>query len=202
MQGLLGDTNSLQITAPVQPGNSGGALLDAGGNIVGVVTSKLNAAKVAEIIEDIPQNINFAVHGKTAMSFLRKAGVDVQIATTAETKKPEDIAARAQAVSVLIRCTSGAGLGPVPAAQRKPEIGRPVESSIRRRVKDDVAEGYLNLREGPGTHTRVLTQIPAGTANVQQYGGCMRPEDSVSRTPFCPVRWNGYTGWAALIGLE
>ena len=71
LSGLRDNPLHFQISAPVQPGNSGGPLLDAQGNVVGVVTSKLNAAKVAQMTGgDIPQNVNFAVKGSEALAFL------------------------------------------------------------------------------------------------------------------------------------
>ena len=36
-------------------------LLDQAGNVVGVVTAKLNAVKMAKYTGDIPQNVNFAL---------------------------------------------------------------------------------------------------------------------------------------------
>ena len=39
LAGLRDDSRYLQISAPVQPGNSGGPLLDASGHLVGIVTS-------------------------------------------------------------------------------------------------------------------------------------------------------------------
>ena len=59
--GLLDDISQLQISAPIQPGNSGGPLLDEYGNVAGVVVAKLRALAVAKATGDIPQNVNFAV---------------------------------------------------------------------------------------------------------------------------------------------
>ena len=53
MAGLGNDTRFLQIAAPVQPGNSGGPVLDKSGHIVGIVESKLNALAMALITGDI-----------------------------------------------------------------------------------------------------------------------------------------------------
>ncbi len=70
LAGLGDDTRHIQISAPVQPGNSGGPLLDHQGNLVGVVTYKLNALKTAAASGDMPQNVNFALKASVAASFL------------------------------------------------------------------------------------------------------------------------------------
>lgn len=81
MAGLLNDTSQLQISAPVQPGNSGGPLLDALGTVAGVVVAKLDALVVAKVTGDIPQNINFAIKGEVAQSFLRSHGIEPSFGT-------------------------------------------------------------------------------------------------------------------------
>ena len=78
LAGLRNDTRFLQITAPVQPGNSGGPLLDQSGQIVGIVVSKLDAVMFAKATGDIPQNINFAINGAVAKSFLDSQGVEYE----------------------------------------------------------------------------------------------------------------------------
>jgi S1-C subfamily serine protease len=45
LAGLFNDTRFLQISAPVQPGNSGGPLLDTSGTIIGVVAEKPKCAE-------------------------------------------------------------------------------------------------------------------------------------------------------------
>ena len=69
------DARYLQISAPVQPGNSGGPLLDASGHLAGIVTSKLNAENVARYIGDIPQNVNFAIKAEVVRTFLDGKGI-------------------------------------------------------------------------------------------------------------------------------
>ena len=52
LAGLGDDSRFLQISAPVQPGNSGGPLLDASGHLIGIVTGKLDAcASLGEYAE-------------------------------------------------------------------------------------------------------------------------------------------------------
>jgi len=80
LAGLADDQRQFQISAPVQPGNSGGPLLDLAGHVVGVIVSKLNAARVAQRTGDIPQNVNFAVKGNEAVDFLRDAGIAPSLA--------------------------------------------------------------------------------------------------------------------------
>ncbi len=50
----------IQIAAPVQPGNSGGPVLDGAGNVVGVVVARLDALRLAQRTGRLPQNVNFA----------------------------------------------------------------------------------------------------------------------------------------------
>ena len=69
--GIRDNPRNFQITAPVQPGNSGGPLLDQSGNVVGMVVSKLNAMKAANLTGDVPQNVNFAIKGREIVAFLK-----------------------------------------------------------------------------------------------------------------------------------
>jgi len=98
LSGLGNDSRYLQISAPVQPGNSGGPLFDRYGNVVGIIVAKLNALSVASFTGDIPQNVNFAIKASIAAAFLdvQRVAAPTEIAK-AEALSTADIAERARA---------------------------------------------------------------------------------------------------------
>ena len=104
LSGLGGDTRLVQISAPVQPGNSGGPLLDLAGNLMGVVVSKLDAVKTAKITGDIPQNVNFAINANVLRSFLDANSVDYEASRSDKAIAWTAIAEKAKGFTVLVEC--------------------------------------------------------------------------------------------------
>ena len=88
LAGLGGDSRFLQITAAVQPGNSGGPLLDREGRVVGIVTQKLNAVKMAAATGDIPQSVNFAIRSELSEIYLKRFAVPHQTVKSVGTPRP------------------------------------------------------------------------------------------------------------------
>ncbi|MBB5536493.1 S1C family serine protease [Rhizobium giardinii] len=84
LAGLGNDTRFIQISAPVQQGNSGGPLLDSYGNVIGVVTSKLDAVAALAVTGDIPQNVNFALRGASLYAFLLSYGISPVVRSSAK----------------------------------------------------------------------------------------------------------------------
>ncbi|NOS70553.1 MAG: trypsin-like peptidase domain-containing protein [Verrucomicrobia bacterium] len=70
LSGAGDDARYFQISVPVQPGNSGGALVDERGNVVGVVSAKLNASAALRSSGALPENVNYAVKSSYLLSFL------------------------------------------------------------------------------------------------------------------------------------
>ena len=59
--GLFDNPRTYQVTVALQSGNSGGPLLNMNGEVIGITTYKLNAAKVFQWTGDLPENVNYAV---------------------------------------------------------------------------------------------------------------------------------------------
>lgn len=103
--GLGDDSRFFQVSAPVQSGNSGGPLVDARGHVVGVVTAKLNAFKVALRSGDLPQNVNFALKASQVTTFLDSHGIQVaEAAAGSPILEPADLAEAARTMSAQVVC--------------------------------------------------------------------------------------------------
>jgi len=70
LSGFQDDLRLYQISIPVQPGNSGGALLDNDGNILGVIVAMLDAKTTFKITGSLPQSVNYAIKGIYAQAML------------------------------------------------------------------------------------------------------------------------------------
>jgi S1-C subfamily serine protease len=104
LAGIKNDRRFIQITAPVQPGNSGGPLFGENGTVIGVVVGKLDAIAVAQATGDIPQNVNFAVSLGTLQSFLDANNVAYEIDERQTTETPANIATHATSYTILLQC--------------------------------------------------------------------------------------------------
>ena len=114
--GLRGDTSRFQISAPIHKGNSGGPILGQDGQVIGIVTSKLDALAVQKRTGDLPQNISFGVRGEIAQTFLRTHAA--RFATGAGGRKLEntEVAAIGRSITLLVACRrDAAGAGDSPA---------------------------------------------------------------------------------------
>ena len=106
LSGIGNDPSQMQISAPVQPGNSGGPVIDKSGALVGVVVSKFNALRAASVTGDIAQNINFAIKPEVLRLFLEAENV-VVVSTDSKTRLESDILAqKARGFTAKIECKS------------------------------------------------------------------------------------------------
>jgi S1-C subfamily serine protease len=109
LRGIDDDSSTIQVSTPIQPGNSGGPLMDSSGAVIGVskaIMGTLNAAVAAG--GAVPQNVNFGVSAGTAVTFLGSSNIDAQVTSGGNKLEPEAIAEIAMKFTVQISCESPA----------------------------------------------------------------------------------------------
>ncbi|MBG6209248.1 S1-C subfamily serine protease [Labrenzia sp. EL_126] len=106
LAGIRGDVRHFHLSAPVQPGNSGGPVLDASGSIIGTVVAKLDAMATLELAGTLPENINFAVRGNMMAALMASVNVEPTYSSSeaGTIKNAADIASEAENFTVQITC--------------------------------------------------------------------------------------------------
>ena len=94
LTGFRGDDQALQTSAAVQPGNSGGPLLDEGGVVIGVVNARIEDA----------ENVGFAIRAEELIRLLRRQGIEYRGAGAMTPERTETIATRAAQFTFPILC--------------------------------------------------------------------------------------------------
>jgi S1-C subfamily serine protease len=107
LTGLRDDSRDVQITAAVQPGNSGGPVVDGSGLLLGVVQSKLDVIRAASVTGDIAQNVNFAIRGSLAVSFLGANGIEPAFERRRPPVAADEISGHVQKSTVQVLCYGG-----------------------------------------------------------------------------------------------
>jgi hypothetical protein len=123
LAGLRDDRTRFQISAPVQPGNSGGPVLDRAGNVVGMVVSKLNVLRVARMTGDIPQNVNFAIPVSIITSILDANSVKYQVGTPDENRSVAAIVSAASPGVVSLECVGREQPAAAPSPTARGDFG-------------------------------------------------------------------------------
>jgi len=80
--GLGNDYSQIQIDAAIQPGNSGGPILDEYGNVVAVAVAKLSLKKILKDFGVVPENTNFGVKASAVRNLMEGNGVSFKSPNT------------------------------------------------------------------------------------------------------------------------
>lgn len=71
LSGLYDDVRYLQVDVPVQPGNSGGPLINKNGELIGIITATLDQRKVLKASGSFAQNVNYATKFDYAIPLIK-----------------------------------------------------------------------------------------------------------------------------------
>jgi S1-C subfamily serine protease len=104
LAGFKDDTRALQASVPIQPGNSGGPLMNMSGAVIGVMEAELRATAMIAATDAVPQGVNFAIQSPIVLNFLNVKGVKPILANDAERLDPADVAEIAKRFTVQVLC--------------------------------------------------------------------------------------------------
>jgi hypothetical protein len=103
LSGAGNDPKFFQISVPVQPGNSGGPLLNGQGQVVGLITARLDDINTLLETGAIPQNVNYALKSSFILPLLESLpGVADQLEKPAVLEKPAAIEKAKNAVGLVV----------------------------------------------------------------------------------------------------
>ena len=104
LSGVRDDPGYFQISVPVQPGNSGGALVDERGNVVGIVSAQLDADTAFLTTGVLPEDVNYAVKSSFLLPLLESVpGVPAKLKKPATGPRNfEDVVKAAEQSTVLV----------------------------------------------------------------------------------------------------
>jgi S1-C subfamily serine protease len=100
LSGMQDDQHLMQISVPIQPGNSGGPLANSRGEVVGLIVSTINGSALLKQSDIMAQNINFAIKADPIRAFLQENSIAIP-AYAAPVDPVEHV--KAYAVKVVVR---------------------------------------------------------------------------------------------------
>jgi hypothetical protein len=103
LTGIGNNYSNIQIDAALQPGNSGGPIVNLKGNVVGVAVSKLDYKKVIKDWKTIPELTNFGIKSSTVHQFIKANNVS-SISGGFMDMSTKDLGAKIQKATVYLDC--------------------------------------------------------------------------------------------------
>lgn len=101
--GIGGLVRYFQVSVPIQPGNSGGPLVNRNGEVVGMVTAKLNEIYALDKTGSLPQNVNYALKSSFILPCLETVASELK---QSDNMKPPKDAVKHTLDSVVLITTS------------------------------------------------------------------------------------------------
>lgn len=137
--GAQNDTRYLQVSTPLQPGNSGGPVVDQWGSIVGVSAAVLGS-KFTNETGIATQNVNFAIRSNVVELFLQSRSIQFDAADVPADAKPlstADLSDKVVPSVVQVLCHGGgeslsnSSASPTTAEAPSAKFSTPSDESIK-----------------------------------------------------------------------
>ncbi len=140
LAGVSDNPTYLQVSTPIQPGSSGGSLLDSSGNVIGVVAKRINPETFPSQ-GDTAQLVNFAVSLKVLRTFLKRNEIALTERDSSKDLSVADVGDEARLFSYSVRCAPNNQM----LSTTKPSgADAPSDDTSERAVlyEEDLADGH------------------------------------------------------------
>jgi hypothetical protein len=198
LSGIGGEKSKFSVSANLQPGNSGGPILDMHANVVGVAEAKLNEITMLKVEGTTGGNVGFAIDTTSLLDFLRPFKTEVADSTAGQPDlSVQDVAARAKGFTVQVLCSPAAAEAPaaIAVASAPPEpLARTEGVTETFRVSGVASWDALKLRTGPGIQFPIVAAIPPDGNGIATES--CEPVEGYSRK-WCRANWRGHQGWVS-----
>ncbi len=105
LEGMQDDPRTFQVSLPIQPGNSGGCLVDREGNVVGLIESTLSTVAAASHTGVLLQNVNYATkinYAKTLLNTVQDANSGLVPLKTASLPFTDEVKSAEEATVFIV----------------------------------------------------------------------------------------------------
>ena len=110
LQGLGNNYSQMQIDAAIQPGNSGGPVVNEKGELIGVTVATADYEVMFDMFKSLPQNMNFAIKSQMLINILDGSKIEYQLPKsswfTFGTSSQKEMIAEADKATVYLECWS------------------------------------------------------------------------------------------------
>ncbi|RCW81960.1 S1C family serine protease [Phyllobacterium bourgognense] len=188
MIGLGNDSRYLQISTPIQPGNSGGPLVDKAGSLLGINTATLGTKFTVET-GILAQNVNFAIRASVLEVFLQARGISYQNVETALPGLPtSDLAEKISPSVKQVFCFKAkTEVPPAASAPGQSMAVAPSTASMETRVRNFVISYHEALSGDNATAWKFMQGAYSGS--VSYYGKYLSKEAVLAEKRKFMERW-------------
>jgi S1-C subfamily serine protease len=99
LTGIGDNPTEFQVNSAIQPGNSGGPLVDENGLVIGVAVSTLSTNRFSQVTGTNAQSMNYGIRGQIVEAFLLENGI---LAEKARADGRQDLREIARTVTPLV----------------------------------------------------------------------------------------------------
>lgn len=104
--GFFGDQSRFTTNVGIQPGNSGGPILDENGRVLGVAVSKINDEALLDALGTTAPNVGFAIKGDVVADYLSLFRLPEPSAAPKKPLNARELAAKGRDFTVQVLCNA------------------------------------------------------------------------------------------------